>query len=75
MWQFDTLLDCTEEAQMDELFQRVKQIAGEKAAVQINTAWNEAPREHRARKKKRAQKLKTATLPAPEAWRFLSRIR
>ena len=54
MWQFDTLLDCTEEAQMDELFQRVKQIAGENAAAQINRAWNEALREKRAREKKRA---------------------
>lgn len=54
MWQFDSLLDCTDEAQMDELYQRVKQIAGENAAAQINRAWNEALRENRARKKKRA---------------------
>ena len=54
MWQFDTLLDCTEEAQMDELYQRVKHIAGENAASQINRAWNEALREKRAREKKRA---------------------
>ena len=54
MWQFDTLLDYTEEAQMDELFQRVKQIAGENAAAQINRTWNEALREKRAREKKRA---------------------
>lgn len=54
MWQFDTLLDCTDEAQMDELYQRVKQIAGENAAAQINRAWNEALRENRAGKKKRA---------------------
>ena len=53
MWQFDNLLDCTDEAQMDELYQRVKQIAGENAAAQINRAWNEALREKRARKKKR----------------------
>lgn len=53
MWQFDTLLDCTEEAQMDELFQRVKQIAGENAAAQINRSWNEALREKLAEKAKR----------------------
>lgn len=45
MWQFDHLLDFTEEEQMDELLQRVKQIAGKEAAVQLNSAWIEAVRE------------------------------
>lgn len=53
MWQFDSLLDCTDEAQMDELYQRVKEIAGENAAAQINRAWNEALREKLAEKAKR----------------------
>lgn len=45
MWQFDHLLDCAEAAQMDDLWQRVKQIAGETAADQIYRAWSEAIRE------------------------------
>lgn len=42
MWQFDQLLDCAEAEQMDELLRQVEQIAGVAAAVQINSAWNEA---------------------------------
>lgn len=42
MWQFDHLLDCDESWQMDELWQRVKRIAGEDAAVQLSAAWSEA---------------------------------
>lgn len=55
MWQFDTFLDFTEEAQVDELWQLVKQIAGENAAVQLTMAWNEDLRE-----KREAEYMRTA---------------
>ena len=42
VWQFDQLLDCAEAEQMDELLRQVEQIAGVAAAVQLNSAWNEA---------------------------------
>lgn len=42
MWQFDHLLSCDESWQMDELWHRVKRIAGEDAAAQLYAAWSEA---------------------------------
>ena len=42
MWQFDRLPDYAEMERMDNLWQQVKQIAGEDAANQIYRAWNEA---------------------------------
>lgn len=45
MWQFGRLLDCAEAERMDNLWEQLRQIAGEVAANQIYAAWSEALRE------------------------------
>ena len=45
MWKYDFLLDSDGEQKVDALLQRVKQLAGEDAAAQLQGVWIEALRE------------------------------